>query len=68
MTYVDYEDDNVDVPEDEEWREGECDHCYGEPVEGPLGTIYCACEIGRGASEELCRCGPPTEDPEGAAL
>jgi len=65
-TYVDYEGDNIDIPEDEddaeEWREGECDHCYGETVDGPLGPIYCACQIGQGADEGDCVCGPPTSD------
>ena len=63
-TYVDYEGDNVDVPDSddaEEWREGECDHCYGETVDGPLGPIYCACAIGQGADEDDCLCGPPQE-------
>lgn len=52
-TYVDYEDDSDD------WRQGECDRCYGETVDGPLGPIHCACAIGQGASEDDCVCGPP---------
>lgn len=54
-------DDYLDEYEDdaEEWREGECDRCYGETVDGPLGPIYCACAIGQGASEDGCVCGPP---------
>ncbi|MEU1630859.1 hypothetical protein ABZ746_37575 [Streptomyces sp. NPDC020096] len=47
-----------DCPGDGEWQPGECDNCFGEPVEGPLGTIYCACAIGQGAPEGECRCGP----------
>jgi hypothetical protein len=61
--YLD-EDDDFD-PDDcdrdaQEWREGECDHCYGETVNGPLGPIYCACAIGQGADQDECVCGPPT--------
>ena len=54
-------DDYLDEYEDdaEEWREGECDRCYGETVDGPLGPIYCACAIGQGASEDGCVCEPP---------
>lgn len=48
-----------ECPGDEEWRPGECDHCYGETLNGPLGPIYCACAIGQGAGWEDCRCGPP---------
>ncbi|MFJ2162549.1 hypothetical protein [Streptomyces sp. NPDC087856] len=44
---------------DGEWKPGECDHCYGETIVGPLGPIYCACAIGQGAGWEECRCGPP---------
>lgn len=50
----DYEDDEPD----EEWQEGECDNCFGETVQGPLGPIYCACAIGQGAADEDCVCGP----------
>lgn len=46
----------------DEWQEGECDHCYGETVDGPLGPIYCACEIGQGADEDNCVCGPPIDE------
>jgi hypothetical protein len=58
-----YEDDeDFDEYEDDgEWQpdRGECDHCFGgPPIEGPLGTLYCACEIGQGASAENCACGP----------
>lgn len=61
-TYVDYEGDNVDVPdESDEWQWGECDHCCGETVDGPLGPVYCACAIGQGASAENCACGPEQE-------
>ena len=62
-TYVDYEGDNVDVPEDDcdDWQQGECDHCYGETVNGPLGPIHCACQIGQGADEDRCVCGPPQD-------
>lgn len=69
-TYVDYEGDNVDLPEDDDldeyeddsddWRAGECDHCFGETVDGPLGPIHCACAVGLGADEDDCVCGPPT--------
>lgn len=61
-------DDYFDGPgrDDDEWRPGECDHCYGETVDGPLGPIHCACAIGQGADEDDCHCGPPAgEDPEG---
>lgn len=48
-----------DDEESEDWQPGECDHCFGgPPVEGPLGTLYCACEIGQGAPPEACACGP----------
>lgn len=63
MTYIDYEGDNVDYEDAEEWQEGECDHCYGETVDGPLGPIYCACQIGQGADEDDCECGPPDGQP-----
>jgi hypothetical protein len=39
--------------------EGECDHCYGETVDGPFGPVYCACAIGQGADQDECVCGPP---------
>ncbi len=59
-------DDAEEFNEDQdsgEWREGECDHCYGETVNGPLGPIYCACAIGQGADPDECVCGPrrPTD-------
>lgn len=55
-----------DDPDAEEWREGECDHCYGGDengvtATGPLGPIYCACFIGLGAHEDECLCGPPVD-------
>lgn len=60
---VDQDDEADDVDQDdEEWKEGECDNCYGETVEGPLGPVYCACSIGLGADPEDCRCGPPQEE------
>ncbi|MFJ6386420.1 hypothetical protein ACIQJT_02305 [Streptomyces sp. NPDC091972] len=48
-----------ECPGDDEWKPGECDHCYGQTLDGPLGPIYCACAIGQGAGYEDCRCGPP---------
>lgn len=56
----DYDDPDgyLDEPGDD-WRQGECDRCYGETVDGPLGPIYCACQIGQGASEDDCVCAPP---------
>ena len=62
--YMDDEDDQEDA---EEWREGECDNCYGGDEEGitatgPLGTLYCACRIGQGADPEDCHCGPPNDE------
>jgi hypothetical protein len=49
--------------DDGEWREGECDHCFGEPVDGPLGTVVCACSIGQGAErDEDCHCGPVADE------
>jgi hypothetical protein len=53
-------------PDAEEWREGECDRCYGGDengvtATGPLGPVYCACFIGQGASEDECECGPVAE-------
>lgn len=56
-----YLEDEGDYPDAEEWREGECDRCYGETVHGPLGPIYCACSIGLGADEDDCVCGPPAQ-------
>ena len=58
----DYDDPDAYLDEDDsdDWHEGECDHCYGETVDGPLGPIYCACAIGQGADEDDCVCGPPT--------
>lgn len=46
----------------DDWRQGECDHCYGETVTGPLGPVYCACAIGQGSDEEDCVCGPPATE------
>jgi len=52
-------DDEEFGEDDGEWQEGECDRCYGgPPVTGPLGPLYCACEIGQGAAPEDCLCGP----------
>lgn len=51
----------------DEWKPGQCDNCYGETVNGPLGPIYCACAIGQGANLEDCRCGPPAEEKPSAA-
>lgn len=53
--------DDYDDEDAEEWQSGECDHCYGQTVNGPLGPLYCACQIGQGADEDDCVCGPPTE-------
>ncbi|GAB7182173.1 hypothetical protein ATKI12_2004 [Kitasatospora sp. Ki12] len=51
--------DDLDTDGSEDWQPGECDHCPGgEPVETPLGLIYCACQIGQGADPENCACGP----------
>ncbi|MFF2616382.1 hypothetical protein [Kitasatospora sp. NPDC058046] len=46
-------------PEDpENWVPGQCDHCSGgDPIETPIGTLYCACQIGQGAAPENCACG-----------
>ena len=51
-----------ECPGDGEWQPGECDGCYGETVDGPLGPIGCACAMGQGAADEDCRCGPPADD------
>jgi hypothetical protein len=57
--YDDYEDEDDELDDDGEWQPGECDRCYGgPPVEGPLGTLYCACKIGQGAPLHKCLCGP----------
>lgn len=50
-----------ECPGGDDWYpgQGQCDHCYGQTLDGPLGPIYCACAIGQGASFEDCRCGPP---------
>lgn len=48
-----------ECPGDGEWRPGECDNCWGDTIDGPLGPIHCACAIGQGAGDEDCRCGPP---------
>lgn len=58
---TDYDNNELydDSEDAQEWREGECDRCYGETVDGPLGPIYCACAIGQGASEDDCVCGAP---------
>lgn len=62
MTDFDYDPDvYVDDEVDEEWRDGECDRCYGETVNGPLGPIQCACAIGQGADLENCLCGRESE-------
>lgn len=55
-----YEDDDLDdeLDDAEEWQPGECDMCFGETVQGPLGPIHCACAIGQGAPADECRCGP----------
>ncbi|MFJ6617001.1 hypothetical protein ACIQOW_05375 [Kitasatospora sp. NPDC091335] len=51
--------DDYDEFDAADWAPGECDHCTGgEPVETPLGLIYCACQIGQGAAPEDCLCGP----------
>ncbi|MFJ9381918.1 hypothetical protein [Streptomyces sp. NPDC101455] len=44
----------------DEWQPGECDHCYGESVDGPLGPVHCACAMGQGAIDGHCVCGPPS--------
>lgn len=54
--------DGGDCEDAEEWQPGECDHCYGQTVQGPLGPIHCACAIGEGADPEDCHCGPPSGD------
>lgn len=59
MSGVDDWPDEDDYNDAEDWRQGGCDHCYGETVDGPLDPIYCACAIGQGASEDDCACGPP---------
>lgn len=68
---TDYDYDYDDEPQgDDEWRPGECDHCYGGDengvtADGPLGPLYCACLIGEGAAEDDCHCGPVPEEMEG---
>ncbi|MFD5436621.1 hypothetical protein ACFWJ4_31285 [Kitasatospora sp. NPDC127067] len=55
----DHDYDEYDPEESEDWQPGECDHCTGgEPIESPLGLLYCACWIGQGADPENCVCGP----------
>lgn len=61
LQFADESEDDYDEDESEDWQEGECDNCYGETVDGPLGPIYCACAIGQGADPEDCRCGPPAD-------
>ena len=56
--YDEQELEDEDYEDAEEWSEGECDHCWGETVTGPLGPVYCACAIGQGAAPEDCLCGP----------
>ncbi|WP_369183662.1 hypothetical protein [Streptomyces sp. Y1] len=57
--YDDYDYDVYGTDSPGDWQPGECDHCTGgEPVETPLGPIYCACQIGQGAAPEHCACGP----------
>lgn len=63
--YTDHDDyyDDEDEGQDDEWRPGECDNCYGGDengitATGPLGPLYCACRIGQGADAEDCWCGP----------
>lgn len=51
-----------DVEDDGEWQPGQCDNCYGETVQGPLGPVHCACTIGQGAATADCTCGPPDGD------
>lgn len=51
-----------DDADDNGWQPGECDHCYGDTVYGPLGPIYCACAIGQGADMDRCVCGPPEDE------
>lgn len=59
----DYEDEYLDDEDSGEWHEGECDHCFGETVDGPLGPVYCACQIGQGAErDEDCHCGPVPDE------
>lgn len=61
-------DDHDEIEADDEWRPGECDHCFGGDEDGvtatgPLGPIYCACVIGQGAErDEDCHCGPVAEE------
>ncbi|MFD8080720.1 hypothetical protein ACFV4F_03360 [Kitasatospora sp. NPDC059722] len=62
--YDDYDDYDLDEYDDEseDWQPGECDHCTGgEPTDGPLGLLYCACQIGQGADPADCLCGPEDE-------
>ncbi|MFF2074634.1 hypothetical protein ACFVXG_07745 [Kitasatospora sp. NPDC058162] len=53
-------DDEDDPDEDgEDWQPGRCDRCTGgDPIETPIGLVYCACRIGQGADPENCACGP----------
>lgn len=53
----DFEPDGYE--ESEDWQPGERDHCHGgPPITGPLGMLYCACDIGQGATPDDCVCGP----------
>lgn len=57
--FADYDEYDDVCDESEEWQTGECDRCYGgPPITSPLGTLYCACQIGQGAAPEDCLCGP----------
>ena len=78
MTY-EHDDDAYDEDRavqddgDGEWREGQCDRCYGGDenavtATGPLGPLYCACKIGQGADLENCYCGPPPETQSSAQV
>ncbi|KJY38126.1 hypothetical protein [Streptomyces sp. NRRL S-495] len=51
--------DAYDPEDTEDWQPGECDCCTGgEPIETPIGLLYCACQVGQGAAPENCACGP----------
>lgn len=53
---------DYDDEESEDWQPGECDNCFGgPPIDGPLGPLHCACEIGQGAGPGDCRCGPEAD-------
>jgi hypothetical protein len=54
--------DEDDLLDDDEWQEGDCDHCTGYvpgPGDPPM-TPACACKIGQGAAAEDCQCGSET--------